>query len=341
MTTASPLRYSQGLKRGLFAHVYFIEQQNANGKIEKEISKIIFLQNNENDNNNFITWKQIDRVKKSYENEKTKNLVVINEGKEITVGRPLSTENYPLVTIMKSPSIEGDWYKKHHVKSHETAVKYYIKLIVFNEKFSSNIENFLNYCDRKKASKLERCELETALLTLIELIRERFLKFPQYEFRITYYDLRILESADCTWEYNDFKLILVDTLVEYVRTRHLLNIVINNTIDVNNTIGVDEKLKKTFTLFMPVFLSCLQETLDSLLTIHIKEDSTYTIKFICKTVCIYPLSLVLASFLCVKWLCLACWDVCCCCRQCRRKEHQCKRYSHLDFFLIFVAFIIF
>jgi hypothetical protein len=337
MTTVSSLTYSQGLKRGLFAHVYFIiQQQNANGEIKKkEISKIIFFQNDENDNSNAITWEQIDTVKNSYNNETTRNLVVINEGTEITDGELLPTVKYPLVTIMERPLTEGDWYTKHHVRSHETAVHFYIQSIVFNKNYSSNIEYFLNYCDRKKASKLERRELETALLTLVELIREHFLKFSPIELHITYYDLRIPESADSTWDYNDFKLILVDTLVEYVRTRYLLNIVNNNTID------IDKKIEETFTSFMPVFLSCLQETLDTSLTIHIKKHSRYTIKFICKTVCIYLLSLVFASCLCIGCVYPTFRNVYNSCRQYRRKEYQGKKYSHLDFFLIFAAFIIF
>jgi hypothetical protein len=214
---------------------------------------------------------------------------------------------------MERPSNNDDRYNEHHVKSHEAAIRLYIYSIVLDKKYSSNIEHFLNYCDRQKTFKLDRHELETALLTLIELFRKCFAESSKEEFRLTYYDLLIPESKSSTWEYNDCLLIFADTLIEYIRLKWLLPIAIND--------NVDTKITETYKELLPRCLKSLQKTLNDSLKIDHKNHSKATVNLLCAKGCTYLFSVLFPPIPLLTTI------TCCLYRWCKKdkQKHQGKK----------------
>jgi hypothetical protein len=140
-----------------------------------------------------------------------------------------------------------------------------VYLIIFDKKYSSNIVRFLNYCDRSKSFTLERRELEICLLTLVELFQKHYENRGP---RLTYHDLLIPRSDNSTWNYIDCMRIFADTLVEYIRIRHLPLIISNED---------DMTMEKTYEEISEI-LQCLDKTLDISLKIDNRIHSGFTAK---------------------------------------------------------------
>ena len=274
--------YSQSITHGLFVHFCPIIRSGITDDSTKNLKmkKIVFLSNNKA----HPRWEHLCKIVNDYkEKTSSKNLVIFKNTQEIRERETLEAENYSLVCVIERPA---NPYVGHSGRSHEIAIRSYIKSIVFDREYIFNLENFLNYCNPKKALKLEKCELETSVLTLIELLQERYnnalkKQCKDKELHLTYYDLLIPDSTDSAWDYNDCLLIFVNTLAEYILTTWFPDITRDESKD---------EIKNIFEEYMPVLLSCLQETLGDSIRIDQINHTKTTAILICKRVSTYVCS---------------------------------------------------
>lgn len=127
-----------------------------------------------------------------------------------------------------------------------------IDSIINGAEYSRNIKLFLNYCDRKRAFKLERTELETALMTLMDLFANYYNEGlrntdPNTRLHFTCDDFQIPESDKSTWNYKECKDMFVGKFTEYFRRIRENNLSHDGNRSVEDIMNdLQTSLKKTF-----------------------------------------------------------------------------------------------
>ncbi|CAF1616255.1 unnamed protein product [Adineta ricciae] len=137
-----------------------------------------------------------------------------------------------------------------------------IRSIVNAEEYKTEREQFLDYCARKEKSKLDRRELETALRTLIELLKNHLNK----SFKGKEFELNIPELENSSYTYEEGINIFINILIQCAS-------------------NLDEDLDK--------FKQCLKDTLEKSLKNNEKDLSYITWELNVENIIFY-----LTSFIC-------------------------------------------